>query len=225
MRRASARLTSIDDFATFVLSQLPPPPARVLEVGCGDEGGVTPALLDAGYDVVAIDPRAPEGPPYLRVTLEELDEPGPFAAAVAGRVLHHVHPLAPALDKLVALAPLLLADEFSWDRIDAATQDWYESQHALLRAAGHEPRGWASLDEWRARHPGLHREETLRAELDARYETRFFERVPYLHRWLRGPASESLERTLIDAGAIEPLGWLYAGVARTETVRSSASPR
>jgi len=213
------------EFVTFVLSQLPPPPARVLEVGCGDEGGVTPALLEAGYDVLAIDPHAPAGEPYRQITLEKLDDPGPFAAVVAGRVLHHVHPLGPALDKLVRLAPLLVLDEFSWDRIDGATQDWYESQHRLLVAAGHEPRGWAALDEWRAEHPDLHPEATLRAELDARYETRFFERRPYLHRWLGGPASEALEQTLVDVGAIQALGWLYAGVARTETVRSSAEPR
>jgi len=61
--------------------------------------------------------------------------------------------------------------------------------------------------------------------IDARYETRFFERRSYLHRWLRGPASEALEQTLVDVGAIQALGWLYAGVARTETVRSSAEPR
>ena len=93
--------------------------------GCGDQGGVTPALVAAGYDVLAIDPRAPEGPNYRRITLEEL-EPEPFDAVVAGRVLHHVTPLAPALAKLAGLAPLLLADEFAWDRIDEAVQQWYE---------------------------------------------------------------------------------------------------
>jgi hypothetical protein len=215
----------MSDFATFVLSQLPPPPARVLEVGCGDEGGVTPALAAAGYDALGIDPRAPDGPLFRRVTLEELDDPGPFAAAVAGRVLHHVHPLDPALDKLVSLAPLLVADEFSWDRIDAATQDWYEAQYRLLAAAGTEPRGWASLDEWRAHHDDLHPEAVVRAALDARYETLVFERRPYLYRWLRGPSSETLERALIDADAIQAVGWVYAGVARTETVRSSPDAR
>jgi Methyltransferase domain len=204
----------MSDFATFVLSQLPPPPARVLEIGCGDEGGVTPALAAAGYDALGIDPRAPDGPLFRRITLEELDDAGPFAAVVAGRVLHHVHPLEPALDKLVSLAPLLVADEFSWDRIDEPTQDWYEAQHRLLAAAGVEPRGWASLDAWRAHHDDLHPEARLRAALDRRYETLVFERRPYLHRWLRGPASEALERTLIDAGAIQALGWVYAGVAK-----------
>src|SRR5829696_6275546 len=112
MRRACARLTAVE-FTEFALSQLPPAPQRVLEVGCGQEGGVAPALAEAGYDVLAIDPEAPEGALYRRVTLEELDDPGPFDAVVAGRVLHHVHPLGPALDKLARLASLLIVDEFA----------------------------------------------------------------------------------------------------------------
>lgn len=79
-------------FSDYVLGRLPPPPLRILEVGCGDQGGVTPALVAAGYDVLASDPRAPEGPHYRGIALEEL-EPEPFAAVVAGRVLHHVTPI------------------------------------------------------------------------------------------------------------------------------------
>jgi len=86
-------------FSDYTLHRLPPPPLRVLEVGCGNQGGVTPALVATGHDVLAIDPRAPEGPNYRRITLEEL-EPERFDAVVAGRVLHHVTPLAPALAKL-----------------------------------------------------------------------------------------------------------------------------
>jgi hypothetical protein len=123
-------------FTEFALSQLPEAPRRVLEVGCGREGGVAPALAAAGYDVLAIDPHAPEGPLYQQITLEELDDSGPFDAVVAGRVLHHVRPLGPALDKLAALAPLLILDEFAWNHMDEPTMDWYESQHKVLVAAG-----------------------------------------------------------------------------------------
>jgi 2-polyprenyl-3-methyl-5-hydroxy-6-metoxy-1,4-benzoquinol methylase len=49
----------VSDFLEFVLSRLPRAPARVLEVGCGIEGGVTPALAACGYDVLGIDPDAP----------------------------------------------------------------------------------------------------------------------------------------------------------------------
>jgi hypothetical protein len=212
------------DFTEFALSQLPDPPRRVLEVGCGHEGGVARELAAAGYEVLAIDPEAPEGPPYRRITLEELDDPGPFDAVVAGRVLHHVHPLAPALDKLVALAPLLVLDEFAWNHMDEPTVDWYHAQHRVLVAAGREPKGPPDLHEWRWRHSDLHPYETLRAELDARYDERYFEWRPYFYRWLEGPATEALERGLIAAGAIRPIGFRYAGV-RTETVRSSADSR
>jgi methyltransferase family protein len=196
----------------------------VLEVGCGYEGGVARELAAAGYDVLAIDPNAPEGPLYRRVTLEDLEDPGPFDAVVAGRVLHHVHPLGPALDKLAGLAPLLLLDEFAWNHMDEPTVDWYESQHRLLLAAGREPKGPPNLAEWRAKHQDLHPYETLRAELDARFDERHFEWRPYLYRWLRGPATESLEEGLIQAGAIRPIGVRYAGVRR-ESVRSSAEAR
>jgi hypothetical protein len=220
MRRACARLTVLD-FTEFTLSQLPAPPQRVLEVGCGHAGGVAPALARDGYDVLAIDPDAPDGPLYRRVALEELDDPGPFDAVVAGRVLHHVHPLDSALDKLAALAPLLVLDEFAWNHMDEPTIDWYQRHHRTLVAAGHEPKGPPDLAEWRARHADLHPYETLRAALDARYDEEHFEWRPYFYRWLNAPASEAMETALIDAGAIQPIGFRYVG--RTKTVGSGAS--
>src|SRR5919197_2965919 len=126
IRRACARLIEVD-FATFALSQLPEAPARVLEVGCGERGGITTRLADAGYAVAAVDPRAPEGPRYRRIRFQELVDES-YDAVVAERVLHHVHPLDESLDKLAALAPLLVLDEFAWDRIDDTARDWYEAQ-------------------------------------------------------------------------------------------------
>jgi SAM-dependent methyltransferase len=202
------------DFTEFALSQLPKPPRRILEVGCGREGGVAPGLAAAGYDVLAIDPEAPGGPLYQQITLDELEDPGPFDAVVAGRVLHHVHPLGPALDKLVRLAPLLILDEFAWNHMDEATVDWYQRQHRVLVSTGRKPKGPADLAEWRARHRDLHPYETLRAEIEARYEERYFAWRPYFYRWLEGPATEALEEGLIDAGAIRPIGFRWAGVRR-----------
>ena len=212
------------NFADFVLAHLPATPARVLEVGCGPEGGIAPKLSGAGHDVLAIDPDAPAGPDYRRITLEELDDPDGFDAAAAGRVLHHVHPLGPALDKLAALAPLVVIDEFAWNHMDEGTVDWYEDRHSQLTAAGQEPKAPSVFPEWLARHPDLHPYETLRRELDSRYEPRHFERRPYLYRWLRDSATRVLEEAAIAAGTIQPIGWRYAGVRR-ETVRSSADAR
>jgi Methyltransferase domain len=217
----------VSDFGIFVFEQLPPPPGRVLEIGCGREGGLVAALAARGYDALGVDPAAPESERFLRATFQEssarlLREE--WDAVVAGRVLHHVHPLDEGLDLLASLAPVLLVDEFAWDRIDAAAQDWYESQHRMLRAAGADPYGPGDLDEWRLRHADLHPHTTVLAALRARYDERTLEWVPYFHRWLGGPSSEALEQTLVGAGAIPAIGYRWAG-ASTSTTRSSAPAR
>ena len=202
------------EFTAFVLSQLPPAPARVLEVGCGEEGGLVGALGEAGYAVLGIDPHAPEGPGFRRIALEELEEPDSFDAVVASRVLHHVDPLGEGLDKLARLAPLLLVDEFAYERIDEPTQDWYERQHRMLRAAGSEPNGPPDVDQWRVDHPGLNPSQAILDAAAGFFEQRQLEWRPHLYRWLGGPASEVLERTLIEAEAIQPAGFRYVGDRR-----------
>lgn len=194
-------------FSDFVLRHLPPPPLRVLEVGCGDRGGVTPVLLDAGYDVLAVDPRAPEGPCYRRITLEEL-EPEPFDAVVAGRVLHHVTPLRPALAKLADLAPLLVGDEFAPDLIDARSRRWYLERYRERCAVGTPPPGPPDLDGWSASHAGLHSSDTLRRELALVYETVDLEWRPYLYHWL-GDDAEPIERAAIAAGELPAIGYRF----------------
>jgi len=201
------------DFTAFVLSQLPSPPARVLEIGCGPEGGITPALAKAGHDAVGVDPRAPDGVRFQKMRFEELDEHR-FDAVVGERVLHHVEPLAPALDKLARLAPVLILEEFAWEQMDEPTRDWYESQHRALVAAGIEPIGPASWARWEEEHVDLHRSDVLRGALAARFEERHFEWRPYLYRWLAGPVTEALEETLIGVEAIRALGFRSVGVSR-----------
>jgi SAM-dependent methyltransferase len=162
------------ELSEFVLAQLPLPPARVLEVGCG-EGELARALVVAGHEVLAIDPEAPEGPIFRRTTIEAFDEPGPFDAVVASRSLHHVHALGAMLDKLLRLlrGPLIL-NEFAWDRREPMTPEWEEE------------------------HEGLHGYGAMRAELDARFEERFFEWRPYP----------------VDGEDIPGLGFRYVGVPR-----------
>jgi Methyltransferase domain len=212
----------VPSFATFVFEQLPPSPRRVLEIGCGWEGGLVEELAAAGYDVLGVDPNAPAGERFVQARFQDVD--GEWDAVVAGNVLHHLEPLDESLDRLARLAPLLLVDEFASNRIGAAAQDWYERQHRILRATGVEPRGPASIDEWRERHPGLHSDEVLLAALRARYDELVYEPVPWLHRWLGGPSSEALEQSLVDAGAFPAIGYRWAGVS-TSTTRSSAPSR
>ena len=205
-------------FSSFVQTHVAPG-GRLLEVGCGD-GGLARELDADGYDVLAIDPAAPEGAIFRRVRLEELDSDGPFDAVVAAFSLHHVHGLDAALDRIAGLlAPggVLVLDEFAFDRLDEATADWYYGQLRALGAArgGEVPASLEALRaEWEAEHEGFHGYATLRPALDARFEERAFSWEPHLHRYLDGAVGDALERTLIEAGAIQAIGYRYAGTPR-----------
>jgi SAM-dependent methyltransferase len=138
----------------FVLGQIGDPPARVLEVGCG-KGQLARALARVGHSVTAIDPRAPEGPIFRSVGIEEFSDAEPFDHVVASLSLHHVEDLGRALDKVVdSLRPggTLVVVEFAWDRIDEATAEW-----ALGRLPATPPSGEHSswLERcWRGRACG-----------------------------------------------------------------------
>jgi SAM-dependent methyltransferase len=210
----------MEAFLDFALAQLPPVPARVLDVGCG-QGELTTALGVAGHDVLGIDPRAPQGERFRRIRLEDLAPPdGPFDGAVASHSLHHIRDLGEALDRMVALlrpAGVLVVDEFAWDRADDTTLDWLYGQRRALAAAGRgdAPASFEALsDEWESEHLGLHGHERIRSELASRFDERSFEWAPFLHRLLGGVATEVLEQALIDAGAIRALGFRWAGVVR-----------
>ncbi len=206
-------------FLEFVREHLPPPPARVLEVGCG-QGELTTSLAVAGYDVLGIDPLAPPGDHFRRLKLEDVEDSESFDGVVAGFSLHHVRDLEMGLDKIVRLlgpGGVLVVDEFAWDRLDETTLDWLYGQRRALAAAGHgeAPASQEQLrEEWEAEHLGLHGFAALRDGLAARFDEREFELVPHLHRTLPGVATEVLEQALIDAGAIQALGFRFAGVVR-----------
>jgi SAM-dependent methyltransferase len=193
------------DLHVLARAELPPPPARVLEVGCG-RGKLARALSTDGYDIVAVDPDAPEGAIFRRTTLEALDEKRRFDGALASLALHHVDDLGVALDKLHSLlrprAPLVLR-EFAWDLVDEATARWdYER---LGREGG--------LAEWRAEHEHLHTFEAMRTALDGRFRERSFEWGPYLSEYEPAEGHADEELRLIRSGEIRAVGFVYVGLA------------
>ncbi len=193
------------DLHALARRELPCPPVRVLEVGCG-RGELARKLAADGYGVLAIDPRAPEGPIFQRTTLEELRDEGPFDAALASLALHHVDDLDVALDKLHSLlrrdAPLVIRD-FAWDLVDESTAVWdYER---LGREGG--------LAEWRAEHEHLHGFDAMRSALEARFRQRAFAWGPYLSEYEPSEGDAREERRLIESGEIRAVGFVYVGLA------------
>ncbi len=181
----------------FVVAELPAVPARVLEVGCGS-GELATQLAEAGYDVLAIDPEAPDGPTFRRTTIEELDDPGPFDAVVAQLSLHHVADLEAALDKMAELLEpegRLVIDDFGWERLDEA-------------AAGRVGIPYA---EWKAEHEHLHTAEAMLGALDDRFIRRAFSWEPFLFRERRRVMDEEDERKLIAEGLLPAVGFQYVG--------------
>ena len=180
----------------------------MLDVGCGD-GQVALALAASGHEVTAIDPVAPEGPIFQRVTLEEFASPDPFDVVVASCSLHHIHNLDVALETIAQLAPLLIVDEFAWDRLDRRTAAWYLAQLDRPSISIQQ-----CLREWDEEHAGLHGYETLRTAFNRRFRDGFFAWCPYLHRYPDVRADQESEQVLIEAGDINALGFRYVGARR-----------
>lgn len=215
---------------TFVEAQLPPR-ARLLEVGCG-HGELARVLASSGYEVVAIDPDAPEGDLFRPVSLEEFETGEPFDAVVASRSLHHIHDLAGAVAKIAALlrpGGRLILDEHACDRLDEKTARWYLEQRA------YDPDAPSSLEtclaDWEVDHQDLHGYAAMREELDRHFSERLFTWMPYLFGELSSVREEE-ERALIDAGSIQAMGFRYVGErdgpvapGREARVRSESSSK
>jgi SAM-dependent methyltransferase len=220
VKSAREPVVSGGHFKAWVAAQLPPPPARVLEVGCGS-GRLARALQRAGYDVVAVDPRAPSGRIFRQCRIEDLDEGGRFDAAVAGLALHHVDRLAVVLDKVSGLLRArgrLIVYEFAWDQFDRNTAEWFWQRRGGLSPTMRRHFGGrsaaVSLQKWRRTFRELHTYRQMRQALDRRFVARFFAWAPYLHEYPGNLSSETQERRSIEAGTIQPLGFRYVGQRR-----------
>jgi SAM-dependent methyltransferase len=169
------------DLLAFVRANLPPPPSRLLEIGAGD-GALARALVDGGYDVLAIDP-APGGRGVRPVSLHELAEPpGSFVAALAVTSLHHVEPLAESVGHLAELLEpegVLVVDEFDVAAFDERAAEWWLRRRRALGVTEHP-----GADQLVAEHRAhLHPLARIVAALEPHFDVGTPVYGPYLYRW------------------------------------------
>ncbi len=215
MSLESRRLADLYD---FVVSLVPTAPVRILEVGCGD-GRLASALAAAGHAVTAVDPRAPEGEVFRRISFEEFSDPVEFDVVVASVALHHIDDLPAALDKIAGLLRprgVFILEEFAKERISGPTARWYYHQRQAVSAASPVPKPLPDSFElwhetWVTEHADIHSYAAMRPHIDHRFTERFFAWRPYLYSYALDDLLEPLERKLIADGAIEPTGFRYVG--------------
>ncbi len=194
------------DAIAYVRAALPPPPARVLEVGAG-EGELAATLTGAGYEVTAIDPQGSDG--VLPVALADLEAaPRSFDAAVAMVSLHHVVPLGQSLRRLSEVlrhGARLVVDEVAIEHLDERAAAWW------LRHAGVDKR---PADHVAHMQEHLHAAAHIRDELAPWFD--LGEGVPcaYLYRWHVDPALRDEEEQLIADGELPAIGTRFIAIRR-----------
>ena len=218
------------DAWAFARAQLPKPPASVIEIGCGPDGGFVPRLIADGYEAIGVDPTAPVGDMYRRIAFEEFQPPQRAHAVIASLSLHHVIDLQRVIGRIAAsLVPggVVIVTEWSWERFDAPTARWYfnrlppappdadflhQRQHEWL--ASNLP--WDTYyQRWAQRQEHCHTGAEIMRELGAHFDTRICTEGPYFYGDLLD-TSELAEQAAIDAGTIQPTGIRYSGCTHVD---------
>lgn len=197
----------------FFAGWLPPPPARVLEIGCG-RGVLAAQLALEGFTVVAIDsdPGAVASARALGVSAYHATWPAfavDFDTILFTRSLHHLAPLGLAVERAAAaLTPggRILVEDVAFHSATPATITWLRDQLVKAEEAG------LLLPRTQ-----LHR--LMQSVLKSRVS---------LPAWLRGangrPPAEAIEAALaehliLESRSAAPYLYRYVGQALTDRGR------
>jgi SAM-dependent methyltransferase len=189
---------------SWVRTNLPTSPARVLEIGAG-EGDLARALRGTGYDVTAIDPKS-ERLDVQPVELADLPDPEqPFEAAVAVVSLHHVEPLEASIERLASVlepgAPLIV-DEFDASALDERAAAWWlEQRHAR---GGDDPETPEELGP--KMREKVHSIEQLVSVLSRWFDVGELVPGTYLYRWHLDESVRAAEEDLVASGELPLTG-------------------
>jgi SAM-dependent methyltransferase len=205
---------------------LPAPPAHVLEVGCGRHGGFVPKLSSSGYDVIGVDPEAPEGVEYRRSQFERADLESDFDVVIASTSLHHVVDPAVVIGRIASVlgyAGTVVVVEWAWEDFDELTARW-----CFARLGPGGDAGWlrrrrddwlASGQEWEeylrgwAESERVHSSAALLRLLDQSFDRQHLSRGAYAFPDLAGTSEED-ELAAIEAGEIRATRIDYVGRVR-----------
>jgi cyclopropane fatty-acyl-phospholipid synthase-like methyltransferase len=132
------------DTVKFVQANLSPGSKRLLEVGCG-KGELARELQNLGYQIIALDadPNAVEQTRALGIEARQATWPdfeeAPFDAILFTRSLHHIPPLAAALEKarsLLGPGGKIIIEDFAYEEIDRKTSEWLYGLALVLKSGG-----------------------------------------------------------------------------------------
>jgi SAM-dependent methyltransferase len=207
---------------------------RVLDVGCGN-GLLARRLSADGLDVTALDRSLTRTARTAEVRFVETDflafEDAPYDALVFSASLHHLFPLAAALQRAAGLlrpGGLVLVTDFDVEAPDLQTARFYYDMEGLLLAAGlyqeKKVGGLGAADalaRWSLEHvhtPAFHTGAAMRAGLSKEFVLAGEARGPYLFRYVVGGLVPSphgsdiaawalaTEEHHLKAGALRPVG-------------------